>query len=372
MDDLKARLKQAEAELEKVKHQLAVASRQLQAALRQAQAVQEYAEAEHSRVAAEPASERQAARLVFAELRLLSAAASLEVAQLAASLDLLKPIPPATKKRIDDLSLYIQFIGFEMNLARYQPVRHALGISLGLREPPEAPPPVPAPAPARPGLAGRPGPAARPGLPRPPGPGGTGPLPRPGGSPAAPRPALPPRPASLARPAGGPSLGPPQRPGTGPLRAASPGLPSRPGTRPLDKPAGLDPLVLAEELRPHVAVEEVRQKLRVLYDRLEEVEAAVAPLRGPSTGELSMPCEQASGALRQLAGKVYFIHRAVAALEGHGDLATKLAFEITEVDPKVQQILLSLSPEAVTTPAPPAAEPEAGPLGARLRSIFKG
>jgi hypothetical protein len=118
-------------------------------------------------------------------------------------------------------------------------------------------------------------------------------------------------------------------------------------------------------------VEEVRQKLRVLYDRIEEVEAAMVPLRGPSTGELSMPQEQASGALRQLAGKVYFIHRAIASLDGHGDLAAKLAFEITDVDPKVQQILLSLAPEAATGTPTAASEPEAGPLGARLRSIFK-
>jgi hypothetical protein len=359
MDDLKSRLKQAEAELEKVKQQLAVASKQLQAALKQAQAVQEYAEAEHARVSAEPASERKAARLAFAELRLLSASASLEVAQLAASLDLLKPIPPATKKRIDDLSLYIQFIGFEMNLSRYRPVRQALGISLGVLEAPEAP------APARPGLPGAP----RPGLPRPPAPGGTGPLPRPGVQPA-PRP-LPPRPAPLPRPAGAPAAGLPQRSATGSLRPPAPGQPARPGTRPLGKPPGIDPVALAEELKAHAAVDEVRQKLRVLYDRIEEVEAAMAPLRGPSTGELSVPCEQASGALRQLAGKVYFIHRAIAALDEHGDLAAKLAFEITDVDPKVQQILMSMSPDAVTTAAPAAGEADVGPLGARLRSIFK-
>jgi hypothetical protein len=362
MDDLKGRLKQAEAELEKVKLQLAAASKQLHAALKQAQAVQEYAEAEHARVTAEPTSDRKAARVAFAELRLLSASASLEVAQLAASLDLLKPVPPATKKRIDDLSLYIQFIGFEMNLSRYQPVRQALGISLGVLEAPEAA------SPSRPGLPGRAGPAPRPGPPRPPAAGGTGPLPRPGVQPAA-RP-LPPRPAPLPRPAGAPAAGLQQRTGTGSLRPPV-GLPTRHGTRPLGKPSGIDPAALAEELKAHAAADEVRQKLRVLYDRIEEVEAAMAPLRGPSTGELSMPCEQASGALRQLAGKVYFIHRAIAALDEHGDLASKLAFEITDVDPKVQQILLSMSPEAATAPAPAAGEPDPGPLGARLRSIFK-
>jgi hypothetical protein len=363
MDDLKSRLKQAEAELEKVKQQLAVASKQLQAALKQAQAVQEYAEAEHARISAEPPSERKAARLAFAELRLLSAAASLEVSQLAASLDLLKPIPPATKKRIDDLSLYIQFIGFEMNLSRYQPVRQALGISLGLLEPPETPPP------ARPGVPGRTGPAPKPGVPRPPLPGGTGPLPRPGLQHGA-RP-LPPRPSPLPRPSGAPAGGLPQRAATGPLRPPAPGLPARAGTRPLDKPTGVDPVLLAEELKAHAAVDEVRQKLRVLYDRIEEVEAAMAPIRGPSTGELSMPCEHASGALRQLAGKVYFIHRAVAALDEHGDLASKLAFEITDVDPKVQQILMSMSPDAAAPAASAPGESDAGPLGARLRSIFK-
>ncbi|MEB3223734.1 MAG: hypothetical protein VKS61_16790 [Candidatus Sericytochromatia bacterium] len=367
MEDLKGRLKQAEFEMEKVKQQLAVASKQLQAAVKQAQAVHDYAEAELGRISAEPGTERKAARLLFAELRLLSAAASVEVAQLAASLDLLKPIPPATRKRIDDLSLYIQFVGFEMNLSRYQPVRQALTVALGLAE---APPAEVAPA-SRPGLPGRGSAPARPGLPRPPAGAQTGPLARPALPGPGARPALPPRPAAPVPRAGAqPSAGLPQRPGTGGLRAGPPGLPQRPGTRPLGKPAGVDPGALAEELRGHAAVEDVRQKLRVLYDRLEEVEAAMVPLRGPAPGELSVPYEQASGPLRQLAGKVYFIHRAIAALDEHGDLATKLAFEITDVDPKVQQILLTMSPEAVAG-APAEPEPGASPIGSRLRSIFK-
>ncbi|MEB3197459.1 MAG: hypothetical protein VKP62_09680 [Candidatus Sericytochromatia bacterium] len=352
MEDHSARLKQVEAELERTKQQLLTTAKAIRTTLAQCKAVYDHIKLERERLLNEPASETRDAKLLSVELRFRGAETNLQMAEAINALDLQKPIPATIKQQIGELALYTQFICIEANLARYKPVRRALGVALGLIQAPASAPEGRGPARTGALQAGA----------KPPGPQGkTGSLSAPRPTPALPaRPGLPPRPGVAPR-SPGPGAPPP------------PGLSRRPsGPQPGHTDLGEDRL--AGNLNAYVTTDEGRQKLRVLYDRVADVELAVDALRGDSPGELARGMEESTGGLRQLAGKVYLVRRALAALDDNQPLADTLAFENSEIDPQIRQILVSLSPDDPDLGAPGAAKsasPGSNTLGERLRSIFK-
>ncbi|MDB5096667.1 MAG: hypothetical protein JWM80_1088 [Cyanobacteria bacterium RYN_339] len=366
------------AKLEKANKQ--VVSRIL-SSMRHAKAMLELAEEQLLAATKERDPAKRENQIYLNGLRKEAALCNLEMLQLFADSDMLNSIRPDVFVTIDLMCLRTQYIATEYNIRIYQRYQRIINEALTDKPAGDQPPAKPT------GNTGNLG-AGLPGR------TGTGPLP--------PRPGIP---APGARP-GAPGLAaprpmPPQRaplPRTGPLNANAAGA-SDAGPRPGLTPPGGRPTpglaqqrhttgrlagagaaaapsaeqqnaTLVAELRAGIEEDPTnRQKLQVLLGRVQELEELLTPIRGDTPGSLGLDLATAAGPLKQMAGKVYYINRALAAL---GELGKKLPFDNGPPDPQVTSLLRKLA-ETSDVPEPEPVSNSAQQqesLVKRLRSLF--
>lgn len=359
---VKQSLEYAKQELQRLERAKQALMRRMQAARAKLQALIDHADKELRRLANEVPTEANQRLVAMTMYRRQGALANLEMVTLLQNQNLGQPFPPTLMTQMEHLHLRSQYCTMEFQMLNYQPILNQLVAALAPKEGAAeeavaAPPPVkgpPQPGVPRPGTAplrpGTPPPVAGP--PKPPGVG----LARPGM-------ARPAGPAALGRPLGAPAAAKPPtgalaRPGTAPLGT---GPLARPGTGPLAK-AGVS---LVEELKKCAADPDRKPKLQDLVAKLQDVDFSLQPLRGAEPGELLLSPQETGVVVRQLAGKLYYINRAVAAL---GPLGELIPFEGVRQDPALAELW-----SAVGAEAPPEESAEAKPnasLAGRLRSLF--
>jgi hypothetical protein len=379
LSELKARKEAAAAELERLSKGNALVHKRIMSTRRQAQGMVEYADKQLKAALSEsnPTTRERLTRLN--ELRRQAALTNLEMLELLANSDWLKPIPQEVMDSIDVLSLRTGYLATEYNLMVFQRFSRAVGAGLSKDEAPDATgkpgtgalaqgpqtPGIPRGGSAAPGRPGIPaagqmaagGPRALPGRPTPGAAPGARPVPA---APGAARPSLSrtgPLPGSGAAPLRpGMGSGPLNRTNTGPLGAA--------------KSAGNSDEALVAEIRAASADPATKQKLMILASRVEELEQYMMPLRGDQTGSLAMDLFQATPYMKQIASKVYYINRSLSELGGLGD---KMPFDNGTPDPKFTEMLTAM---LATEDEPQAAArtdsaPQDLSISQRLKSLFK-
>lgn len=366
MADLKRDWDAAENERDKLQQERKQAWQRMLSLFPQVKAVVQYAEKELAEAeAARPSSNKQQ-RVLMAMLRLEGAQNNLQL------LKMLEEevfgdtaLTPAVAQRFDQILAKTQFISIEFNLVRFEPILAAIEEVLNAPVPTpsdvETAVQTPVPQVSAPGAMGR---AVIP-PPRPPlgaarGPvvpparsgQGTGPLPpRPAGSTV--------RPSPVVRAPAGPRA--PQR-NTG-LLPGKPGLPVRPGTQRLTNENNLTEQ-LVNDLKASATSEEFTKQLRLLRDRVLDLQAGAARVRGEAPGVLASE-RDALTAVRQLAGQAYHVGRAVVGLTG---FERRLAFESPEDDPSLSRFLSTLQQKEAT---PEGVKPDASEsLAKRLKNLF--
>lgn len=286
----------------------------------------------------EPASPRKAHYLEIYQVRRSLAANNQEIARIVLAFD---PDTPdgvkafqAKVPMIENLRRLVRFQALEFTVLNYRPVARgvadllragATGATTGAttgrlqRGPGAAQAPAQAAGPTARGTG--PLSAAR---------SGTGRLSAPGQAPA-----------PGAKPAASGQA--PARLGTGTGRldpAAAPGAAPQRTTGPLAARAATTGGTgqLQSRLAALVADPAKRQQLELLVAGYEEVEQAMAALRGDKPATLAVPPESIEAHLNKIAGKIYYLDRIVDQL---GPEAAFLAFEQGDEDPQLGQFMAS-------------------------------
>lgn len=359
----KQSLEAAQQELQRLERTKQALLRRFQTARAKLQALVDHADVELKRLANEPSNEANQRLVAMNLVRRQAATANLETVILLQTQNMAAPFNPALMAQLELLHHRSQFCTMEFQMLNYQPILNQLTAALAAKDEAgaEAATAVPAGPPKAPGAPPRPGtaplkPAAPPqlGAPR------SAPLARPNSA-LRPPGGLPKVQAPLPKaPAGTGAL---SRPGTAPLAGGTGGL-SRPGTGALGRPAAANFL---EELRKCVQDPERKAKLQDLVVKLQDVEFSLMPLRGLEPGEMAVSPQESAVALRQIAGKMYYINRALAAL---GPLGAMIPFEGVKPDPALNELWKAVGTEAPEGPEEEAKAGNAPSLAGRLRSLF--
>lgn len=163
----------------------------------------------------------------------------------------------------------------------------------------------------------------------------------------------------LSQPRSGTGPLPQQRPGTGSLTPPGGGtgslqqrtVPQAPASNPLQR--------LYAGLAEAVAQPDQRRILEQIAAAFDDVEATIAPMRGAQIGEMAMSEVEAGPLLTKVAGKVYYLNRAVQQLPPK--VQALVAFESEQADPTVEEFKGKAA----------AGEDGKNPIASRLKSMFK-
>jgi hypothetical protein len=324
VSDIREQIKKAESERDRLAHLRQDTMRRLVSTSKQAEATLRYAEKELRRVESLPASPATERETLMALLRCEGARNNLMLIEKLKTMEIDQALTPSAFQHFDEILARTQFIAAEFNVVRYEPILRAIDAVLDPQKEEEVSPEKVEDSPLKGGAA-----PVRP-IPPPRKLGATGAFPSPlnkVGSPRAvpgTRPGTPPRPGVL---------------GTGPLarNPVSPIQRTRAGTDRLSMESQLQGR-LEGALKDAIADAEVVDKLKTLRDRVRDVQASLAPLRGDAPGLVSELLPDATAAIRQLSGKVYMVNRAIAVL---GDLGQELAFESPVADESLTRFLQS-------------------------------
>jgi hypothetical protein len=344
-------IKQIEREIEKIEQRRREVMNESQGYMKNAQAMVQFASKELERLAREPASPTRDIQVQKNELRRQAALCTLEMMMLLAQTERAGGGFSAISGKVELISLKTQYLTTEYYVAHYQRtagiIEQALAqkvtepaeasgqgsASLGSAQLAETRPSLP----SIPGLPGRSVPGKPlPGVPRP-------------AAPAAPVVGVGRPPAVGARPVPGAPVG------------KSPSF-TRPGMSPAKVSAPEPDTGLLQQVAESARDKGMRTKLTVLLNHFRELEEMLKSLRGFETGTLSMDMAAAAPFIRQVAGKVYYLNRAVSDL---GPLSGPLSFDQAPADPAVKAYIAQAISE------PDQASPADGVLGSRFKSLFR-
>lgn len=354
-------------ELEKVRQWNQIVSQKVGVLAQKQRALISYLDGEIAKIQKEPPSSQRDRRVYLNQLRRAGVQVNVEMLEtFIQQADPDRMLNPALIRSLEALKVRSDYIVLEFQIANYAQTISAVKTALD----PEA---AEGTGPLRQGS----GPLGRT--------GGTGKLQPPGapGAPGVQRPTTGRLGQGLPARTGGTGKLPPapgvNRPGTAPLgapaRAGGPGL-NRPGTAPLG--AGVNrarpqTAELSQErkvldgLKKSIDQPGVRENLRELVTRYEDLDGALFALRGPEAGELAVSAPEADAILKQARGKEYYLARVLSQL---GPLSDLLAFESQVGDPAVARLLDSIQP-APAAAKPAAAGADQGGLADKLRNLFK-